>query len=245
MVKFNLFDIFALEERTIVQLNYIKMRPRGIKNTGQARLFESNFLEMLTKTKPSVIWGVYIPILSYLLYRAHVVYKIELLDIVLLFFSGMVYWTLFEYMAHRFLFHMVSDNLKTKKIAYILHGNHHEFPRDRQRLFMPLVPSLILSSTLFGLHYLVLGVYNWAFFPGFMIGYLSYASMHYAIHAFAPPFKFMQPLWRNHQLHHYKDEHLGFGVSNTFWDRVFGTMFNLTKNKIDKEKVKELMFEKE
>jgi sterol desaturase/sphingolipid hydroxylase (fatty acid hydroxylase superfamily) len=51
-------------------------------------------------------------------------------------------------------------------------------------------------------------------------------------------------LWRNHQLHHYKDEHLGFGVSNTFWDRVFGTMFDLSKNKQDREKVKELMFEK-
>lgn len=221
------------------------MRPRGIKNSGQARLFENDFLEMLTKTNPFVIWGVYIPILSYLLFRAHVIYEIEITSLILLFFSGMIYWTLFEYIAHRFLFHMVSDNLKTKKIAYILHGNHHEYPRDRQRLFMPLVPSLLLATTLFGLHYLVLGINTWAFFPGFMIGYLSYASMHYAIHAFEPPFKFMQPLWRNHQLHHYKDEHLGFGVSNTFWDRVFGTMFDLSKTKRDKEKEKELMFEKE
>ena len=25
-------------------------------------------------------------------------------------------------------------------------------------------------------------------------------------------------------MHHYRDEHLGYGVSNTFWDRVFGTL---------------------
>jgi sterol desaturase/sphingolipid hydroxylase (fatty acid hydroxylase superfamily) len=52
----------------------------------------------------------------------------------------------------------------------------------------------------------------------------------------------MKPLWRNHHLHHYKDDHKGFGVSSTIWDRVFGTMFDLKKEKEDKEKVKELMY---
>ena len=69
-----------------------------------------------------------------------------------------------------------------------------------------------------------------------------YGTMHYAIHAWNPPFKWMKPLWRNHHLHHYKDEHKGFGVSTTIWDRAFGTMFDLQKEKEDKEKVKELMF---
>ena len=52
----------------------------------------------------------------------------------------------------------------------------------------------------------------------------------------------MKPLWRNHHLHHYKDEEKGFGVSTTFWDRVFGTMFDLNKEREEKEKVKTLMF---
>lgn len=218
------------------------MARKVVHHEGQARLFQNKYLEMLTKTHPLIIWGVYIPILSYLVYRANVVYEISGMTIFLLFVSGMLYWTFFEYIAHRYLFHMVSDNIKTQKVAYVLHGNHHEYPRDRTRLFMPLVPSLILSTTLFGLHYLILGDYNWAFFPGFMLGYLLYASTHYAIHAFDPPFKFMQPLWRNHQMHHYRDEHLGYGVSNTFWDKVFGTTFDLRKHKEDKEKAKELRF---
>ena len=66
--------------------------------------------------------------------------------------------------------------------------------------------------------------------------------MHYAIHAWNPPFKWMKPLWRNHHLHHYKNVELGFGVSSTLWDHVFGTMFDLKKEKEDKEKVQELMF---
>ena len=107
---------------------------------------------------------------------------------------------------------------------------------------MPPVPSLIIASLIFLLMRLSIGTNVFMFFPGFMLGYLLYGSMHYAIHAWNPPFKWMKPLWRNHHLHHYKNERQGFGVSSTIWDRVFGTMFDLKKEKEDKEKVKELMF---
>ncbi|HRB72155.1 sterol desaturase family protein [Flavobacterium sp. WV_118_3] len=220
------------------------MKHKTIYNKGQAQLFRNKYLEMLTKTHPAVIWGMYIPIVTGLLFVANQRYHIEVRNVIFLFFGGMLFWTFFEYIAHRYLFHFISDNPRMKRISYVLHGNHHEYPRDRERLFMPPVPSLILATTLFLLHYLFLWDYTWAFFPGFMFGYLLYASMHYAIHAYAPPFKFMKPLWRNHHLHHYKDEHLGFGVSNTFWDRLFGTMFDLTKNAEDPEKTKALQFEK-
>lgn len=109
---------------------------------------------------------------------------------------------------------------------------------------MPPVPSLIIASIIFALMYLFMHQNAIVFFPGFMLGYLMYGSMHYAIHAWNPPFKWMKPLWRNHHLHHYKDEHKGFGVSTTVWDRVFGTMFDLKKEKEDKEKVAALMYSK-
>lgn len=123
-----------------------------------------------------------------------------------------------------------------------MHGNHHHYPRDRQRLFMPPLPSLILASVIFIVQYLILKENVYIFFPGFILGYLLYASMHYAIHAWNPPFKWMKPLWRNHHLHHYKDEEKGFGVSSTVWDHIFGTMFDLKREKEDKKKVEELMF---
>ena len=41
-----------------------------IHNKGQARLFKNDFLEALTKAHPLVIWGMYIPILSYIIYLA-------------------------------------------------------------------------------------------------------------------------------------------------------------------------------
>ena len=107
---------------------------------------------------------------------------------------------------------------------------------------MPAAPSLIISSTIFLLMYLLMSKSAFAFFPGFMLGYLMYGSMHYAIHAWNPPVKWMKGLWRNHHLHHYKQQQRGFGVSTTLWDKVFGTMFDLKKEKEDKEKVQELMY---
>jgi sterol desaturase/sphingolipid hydroxylase (fatty acid hydroxylase superfamily) len=124
-----------------------------------------------------------------------------------------------------------------------MHGNHHEFPRDRERLFMPAVPSIIISSVVFLLMYVLIGNNVFIFFPGFILGYLLYASMHYAIHAWNPPFKWMKPIWRNHHLHHYKNDEKGFGVSSHLWDKVFGTSFDLIKEKEDKQAVQKLMFE--
>jgi sterol desaturase/sphingolipid hydroxylase (fatty acid hydroxylase superfamily) len=220
------------------------MQFEKIHNKGQARLFENPILESLTKAHPLVIWGMYLPIMGWMLYHASTAFDFSTQKVWLTWAVGIFGWTLFEYLAHRFLFHMTPRSKTGQKIAYILHGNHHHYPRDRQRLFMPPIPSLILSSTIFGTFYLLMGPQAFMFFPGFLLGYLLYGSTHYAIHAWNPPFKFMKPLWRNHHLHHYKDEHLGFGVSTTIWDRVFGTMFDLKKEKEDKDKVRELMFGK-
>jgi sterol desaturase/sphingolipid hydroxylase (fatty acid hydroxylase superfamily) len=213
-----------------------------IHNKGQAQLFKNQYLEMLTKTHPLVIWGMYIPVIAALLYYSSASLNFTASRILLTFFTGMLFWTLLEYIMHRGVFHVVEESEKARKIVYVMHGNHHHFPRDKERLFMPPVPSLILASLIFLLLYTLMGWHVTAFFPGFLLGYLMYGTMHYAIHAWNPPFKWMKPLWRNHHLHHYKDEGKGFGVSTTLWDHVFGTMFDLKKEKEDKEKVKELMF---
>jgi sterol desaturase/sphingolipid hydroxylase (fatty acid hydroxylase superfamily) len=218
-----------------------------IHNKGQARIFKNQYLEYLTKTHPLVIWGMYIPIIVFMLYFSIYRLKFTGLETALVFITGMFFWSLFEYTIHRFVFHFFAESERAKKIVYVIHGNHHEYPRDKERLFMPPVPSLLLAVIVFSLMYLIgylfaVSGYVFAFFPGFLFGYLIYGTMHYAIHAWNPPLKWMKPLWRNHHLHHYKNVELGFGVSSTLWDHIFSTMFDLTKEKEDKEKVQELMF---
>ena len=117
-----------------------------IHNKGQARLFKNDFLEMLTKTHPLVIWGMYIPVIVYMLYYSGASLNYSTTRIVLMFLGGMFFWSFFEYIAHRYLFHMISESEKARRFIYTLHGNHHHYPRDKQRLFMPPIPSLIITS---------------------------------------------------------------------------------------------------
>jgi Sterol desaturase len=194
-----------------------------IRNKGNAQLFKNRYLEYLTKTHPFVIWGMYLPVVLYFPYYADFKLDFGVWKIILVFSAGMFFWTFFEYIMHRFVFHWVSKNEKAQRIVYVVHGNHHEFPRDKERLFMPPIPSIIISSLVFLIMYLAMSKIAFVFFPGFILGYLLYGSIHYAIHAWKPPFNWLKPLWRNHYLHHYKNHERGFGVSTTFWDKIWGT----------------------
>lgn len=200
-----------------------------IYNKGEARLFNHPLLERLTKTRPWVIYSIYIPLNIYLLAYSYNTLRFSVSFISGLFILAAFSWTLFEYFAHRYLFHYEATSEIGQRIVYIFHGNHHEFPRDKHRLFMPPLPSVILALLVFGViwtaSYVFSGTGNYAFvfFPGFITGYLIYVSMHYAIHAFTPP-RPLKLLWRNHHLHHYKYPDKGYGVSSPFWDIVFHTL---------------------
>jgi hypothetical protein len=81
-----------------------------IHNKGQAQLFRNPYLEMLTKTHPLVIWGMYTPVMIYMLYYSGNSLGFTTGRIILTFFGGMFFWTFFEYLAHRFLFHMIANS---------------------------------------------------------------------------------------------------------------------------------------
>ena len=178
---------------------------------------------MMTKTHPIVVYCMYFPVIAFMLYYGATHKNVAVGLEILLFISGTLFWTFFEYLMHRFLFHMHVEGPRARKFVYTMHGVHHEYPRDKERLFMPPVPSIILATIIFYTMYLIMGWKALSFFPGFLFGYIVYGSMHYAIHAFAPP-KFMKALWRNHHLHHYKAPEKGFGVSSVLWDIVFKTV---------------------
>lgn len=194
-----------------------------IYNKGQAQLFQNHYLEKLTKTHPFVIYAIYFPVMAFLLYYGHAYKGISILTELVLFISGALFWSLFEYVMHRKVFHMIAESRRARKIVYTMHGVHHEYPRDKERLFMPPIPSLLVALVLFTIMKLIMGWLALAFFSGFLLGYIAYGSMHFAIHAFAPP-KFLKALWRNHHLHHYKSPEKGFGVSSVLWDVVFRTV---------------------
>jgi sterol desaturase/sphingolipid hydroxylase (fatty acid hydroxylase superfamily) len=89
---------------------------------------------------------------------------------------------------------------------------------------MPPVPSIIIALIFFQIFRLILKNMVFAFFAGFLLGYLVYASIHYSMHAMKPPKNKLRFLWEYHSKHHYKYPDKAFGVSSPFWDYIFGSL---------------------
>jgi sterol desaturase/sphingolipid hydroxylase (fatty acid hydroxylase superfamily) len=189
-------------------------------------MFKSNFLESLSKVPFYVPLVIYIPVIAIFIWLAFSYGHAGILQFIGLFVAGIVFWTLAEYLIHRYPFHYVSSKAWINRLVWIFHGVHHDFPRDRLRLVMPPSASLPLAAIFYFIFLLIFGRYRvLCFFPGFITGYLIYDMMHYALHYYRFKSSVMHTLMRHHALHHYKDPTKAFGISQPFWDYVFGTNF--------------------
>lgn len=191
--------------------------------TEHGELFENKTLDNLSRIKPlqailyyGSIWGLLIGInIKY----SGLGFGISLV----VYFLALLSWTLFEYLAHRFLFHFENEKPWVKRMHRAIHGIHHEYPRDTTRLIMPAIPGTLIVLFLFGVFYLMMGIYTYIFLAGFIHGWSIYVSIHYIIHAYQPVPGF-KILWTHHAKHHYKEGDKAFGVSSVLWDKIFGTM---------------------
>lgn len=199
----------------------------SIKNKGQGRIFKSPVLEYLTKAPALFSAAIYVAVLGGLLYVGYIKQIVNSVWMAVgIYFGAILFWTFFEYFFHRYVNHLdeyFPESQWAHKIAHTIHGIHHEYPRDKERLMMPPVPGLVIVTVLYFGYWLILGDWVYLFMPGFMTGYLLYASVHIAVHKRRVPL-FLKTQYKHHVLHHYKYPDKAFGVSTTFWDRVFGTM---------------------
>ncbi len=196
-----------------------------------ARLFKSDVLEKLTHVHWSVPIIVFLPVVAYAVYTASQIPSMQTVTAVELFIGGMAFWTLTEYVLHRWVFHYEPKSALGKYVHFMMHGVHHDYPNDSKRLVLPPSVSIPLASLFFGVYWLVLGpVSTWPFFGGFILGYILYDEIHYATHHAPMKFGWWQKVKHHHVLHHYQDPEMGFGVSSPLWDIVFGTL-NPTKEK--------------
>jgi sterol desaturase/sphingolipid hydroxylase (fatty acid hydroxylase superfamily) len=197
-----------------------------------ARLFQSSFLEIFTHVHWSVPIIVYLPLVVYCLAISPATGLLSTTGIIMEFVAGLFIWTLTEYLLHRFVFHYEPTSAWGKRLHFLMHGVHHDYPQDSKRLVMPPVISIPLASLFLGLFALVLPAGHVAStFAGFIFGYICYDEIHYATHH--APMKGALGLWlkHHHVRHHYLDNGRGYGVSTPIWDYVFGTMYG------DKEEI--------
>lgn len=105
------------------------------------------------------------------------------------------------------------------------HRLHHRNPKDLRIVMVPF-------QALFPAAPIAVALAIWRLDPpqaamalacGFLM-LLNYEWTHYLIHAlYRPKTAWFRRVSRNHRLHHYRNEHYWFGVTNSFGDLVLGT----------------------
>lgn len=182
-------------------------------------LFKNPVLEYFSHIHPVTPVIVFVPVITVCAYFGF--QRTPVINGLLAFFAGILLWTLIEYIIHRWVFHYHPKSSTGKKIHFLVHGIHHDYPRDATRLVMPLLVSIPLASFFFYLFILVFGNYYLVIFSGFVLGYVSYDSIHYATHHINLKGKIGGFLRAYHLRHHYEDEHTAYGVSTPLWDYIF------------------------
>jgi sterol desaturase/sphingolipid hydroxylase (fatty acid hydroxylase superfamily) len=137
---------------------------------------------------------------------------------------------LVEWVVHVAVLHWRPRELGPLRVDSLLarkHRAHHADPRDLPLVFIPtpvlawLLPTyvvvawLVMPTTTAALTLLV-SVYAIK---------LGYEWTHYLVHSdYRPRSRWFRSVWRNHRLHHYKNEHYWFTVTSAGTaDRLFGT----------------------
>lgn len=196
-------------------------------------LFSNKLMEAFTWSNPVVIAIIFLAVSGFSGYYALTGVNNSLTEFILLLLCGFVAWTFAEYMIHRFVYHHLQKSKRTYRFKYVLHGVHHEFPKDKGRIVVSPLPAVLFSALLVSLFYLILGNSSFSFTSGFFLGYTLFMSIHYIAHVTRPP-KFAPFFWRYHHIHHYRQPDKAYGVITSVWDRVFGT-YPIDKRKVELE----------
>jgi hypothetical protein len=153
--------------------------------------------------------------------------------------AGLIAATPFvEWAIHVYLLHSRPLPLLGRELDVVTareHRAHHEAPGVLEGVLIPVYGVIVFLA--------MIAFTNWALsFPiGLVLGgpTLSYTTTgvavsfailaayewtHFLIHTpYRPRSRYYKAIWRNHRLHHYKNEHYWFGVTSVVGDRVIGT----------------------
>lgn len=139
------------------------------------------------------------------------------------------YWPVQEWLIHVFILHFKPVRVFGRTIDPLVprsHRAHHRDPWNYEILFIPM------HSFLYSLPITIL---IWTFITpnaslatsgivAAIVLSLHYEWVHFLIHTrVTPRSRYYQRLWRNHRLHHFKNEHYWYGVTRLEGDRLLGT----------------------
>lgn len=156
--------------------------------------------------------------------------------------AGLIAVTPFvEWLIHVYLLHSPPFTLLGRRIEMISareHRAHHENPGVLTGVLLPvsavIVFALMIAATAYAFSFpiaLVLGGDHLAgATSGLIVAYAilaAYEWTHFLIHTpYRPKHHYFKAIWRNHRLHHFKNERYWFGVTSTVGDKMIGTAPN-------------------
>lgn len=199
-------------------------------STGHPVMFDVPLVERMTCTQWYMVPLIWLPVASALLWRGSVLGGVPVAQLPGLVAIGVLVWQLIEYSIHRWLFHFNPTGPESIKWHFMLHGHHHKYPMDFDRLvFPPAAAALVIAIFYMLLHALAPMGYACTLLGGGIIGYVVYDTSHWALHNTAHPIGSKDPfvthlLRTSHMDHHYVNDKVGFGISSTLYDVVFGTL---------------------
>lgn len=194
------------------------------RHTG-AKMFENPVLDRLSRVHPATPFVFYIPLIAGVQAWALARGVTTLGWTAAFLVVGWVAWQFMEYGLHRYLFHWEGSGPLTRKFHEIIHGYHHRYPDDLDRLVMPLGASIPLALVISGLLWLVdQPQATIPFFVGLVAGYLWYDFLHYSTHARTPLTQWGRTLRSHHMAHHFNTPDRNFGISHRWIDMLFGSM---------------------
>ena len=144
--------------------------------------------------------------------------------------ATVVVYPIVWYLLHRFVLHgqWLYKHPQTAGLWKRIHFDHHQDPNDLGVLFGALsttLPTILVVTIPIG--WLIGGPSAAAFaaVTG-MVTTCFYEFCHCIQHLpFTPKTAYLRRIKRHHLAHHFHSEHGNFGITNFFWDRVFGTFY--------------------
>lgn len=147
--------------------------------------------------------------------------------------AAVLVYPLVWYLLHRFILHgrFLFRSPLTARLWKRIHFDHHQDPHNLEVLFGALYTTLptIIAVT---------GPIGWWIgeLPGALAGTAAglfttcvYEFCHCVQHlSYKPKSKFLRRIKRLHMAHHFHNEQGNFGITNYWWDRLFGSFYETT-----------------
>jgi sterol desaturase/sphingolipid hydroxylase (fatty acid hydroxylase superfamily) len=132
--------------------------------------------------------------------------------------TGLLSWTLAEWLLHRYAYHEWTSFLTAG------HSMHHDDPRAL--IGVPWYLTTVAIVMLFELLALPLRPSSTGVVMGFAwLGYIFYCALHHGSHHWRGQRGWLKRMKRHHLIHHAHPDY-NWGFTTPLWDHVFGTHYD-------------------